>query len=42
MGELPRAVKMAVLAALSPLGARLIDLHIHEPSLEDLFFGLRS
>ena len=38
----PRPVKMAVLAALSPLGARLIDLHIHEPSLEDLFFGLRS
>ncbi len=38
----PRPAKMAVLAALSPLGARLVDLHIHEPSLEDLFFGLRS
>ena len=38
----PRPAKMAVLSALSPLGSRLIDLHIHEPSLEDLFFGLRS
>lgn len=38
----PRPAKMAVLAALTPLGARLVDLHIHEPSLEDLFFGLRS
>ena len=38
----PRPAKMAVLAALSPLGSRLVDLHIHEPSLEDLFFGLRS
>jgi Cu-processing system ATP-binding protein len=31
--------KMAVLAALQPLG-RWLDLHIHEPSLEDLFLGL--
>ncbi len=38
----PRPMKMAVLAALMPLGAGLLDLHIHEPSLEDLFFGLRS
>ena len=38
----PRPAKMAVLAALSPLGSRLVDLHIHEPSLEDLFFGLRG
>ncbi len=38
----PRPMKMAVLAALMPLGAGLLDLHIYEPSLEDLFFGLRS
>lgn len=38
----PRPAKMAVLAALAPLSGRLVDLHIHEPSLEDLFFGLRS
>lgn len=38
----PRPAKMAVLAALAPLSGRLLDLHIHEPSLEDLFFGLRS
>ncbi|CAG9165590.1 putative ABC transporter ATP-binding protein NosF [Cupriavidus laharis] len=37
---LPQA-KMAVLAALQPLG-RWLDLHIHEPSLEDLFLGLGS
>jgi Cu-processing system ATP-binding protein len=38
----PRPMKMAVLAALMPLGAGLLDLQIREPSLEDLFFGLRS
>jgi Cu-processing system ATP-binding protein len=38
----PRPAKMAVLAALAPLSQGLVDLHIHEPSLEDLFFGLRS
>lgn len=36
----PREAKMAVLGALSGLGARLLDLNIHEPSLEDVFFGL--
>jgi Cu-processing system ATP-binding protein len=36
----PRETKMTVLSALSPLGARLLDLDIHEPSLEDVFFGL--
>lgn len=36
----PRKTKMTVLSALSPLGARLLDLDIHEPSLEDVFFGL--
>nr|MDP2189869.1 ABC transporter ATP-binding protein [Rhodoferax sp.] len=35
----PRAAKMAVLGALTGLGARLLDLNIHEPSLEDVFFG---
>ncbi len=35
----PRASKMAVLAALSALGGRLLDLSIQEPSLEDVFFG---
>lgn len=38
----PRPAKMAVLAALAPWSGRLLDLHIHEPSLEDVFFGLRS
>jgi Cu-processing system ATP-binding protein len=36
----PRASKMAVLGALNRLGAGLLDLNIHEPSLEDVFFGL--
>lgn len=38
----PRPAKMAVLAALAPWSGRLLDLHIHEPSLEDVFFGLRN
>jgi len=37
-----RSLKMATLAALQPLGGRLLDLQIHEPSLEDMFFGVRS
>ncbi len=36
----PREAKMAVLGALATLGAGLLDLDIHEPSLEDVFFGL--
>lgn len=40
--ECPRSAKMAVLAALAPLGARLLDVNIHEPSLEDVYFGLRE
>lgn len=36
----PRAAKMAVLEVLVNMGARLLDLDIHEPSLEDVFFGL--
>ncbi|MBF4020638.1 ABC transporter ATP-binding protein [Burkholderia pseudomallei] len=35
----PRDAKMAALAALAPLGARIVDLRIHEPSLEDMFLG---
>lgn len=40
--DCPRAAKMAVLGALAPLGARLLDVNIYEPSLEDVFFGLRD
>lgn len=36
------AAKMHVLAMLHSLGGRLLDLQIHEASLEDLFFGLRE
>ena len=35
----PRVAKMAVLATVTALGARLLDLKIAEPSLEDVFFG---
>ena len=38
----PRDAKMAVLGALALLGARLRDVQIHEPSLEDVYFGLRD
>ncbi len=34
-----REAKMAVLAALASLGAKVLDLTVHEPSLEDVFFG---
>jgi Cu-processing system ATP-binding protein len=30
---------MLVLQALASLGDRMLDLHVHEPSLEDVFFG---
>lgn len=36
----PREDKMAVLAVLCSQGAGVSDLDIHEPSLEDVFFGL--
>ncbi|MBE0587469.1 MAG: ABC transporter ATP-binding protein, partial [Hydrogenophaga sp.] len=36
----PREHKMRVLAWLG--GAGLSDLQIHEPSLEDVYFGLRE
>ena len=35
----PRESKMVVLGALGGLGASLLDLQLHEPSLEDVFFG---
>ncbi len=35
----PREAKMAALGALMGLGAKLLDLKIQEPSLEDVFFG---
>ena len=38
----PRELKVATLAALAPLGTRLADVQIHEPSLEDVYFGLRE
>jgi Cu-processing system ATP-binding protein len=38
-GQFPREAKMAVLAALAGLGSAIHDFRIHEPSLEDVFFG---
>ena len=35
----PREQKMAVLAALAPFGAGVLDIKMQEPSLEDVFFG---
>jgi Cu-processing system ATP-binding protein len=37
--RLPREAKMPVLGALAALGSAVLDLRIHEPSLEDVFFG---
>ena len=34
-----RECKMAVLEALAALEGRVLDLHVREPSLEDVFFG---
>ena len=34
-----RETKMAVLEALATLDGRVLDLHVREPSLEDVFFG---
>lgn len=36
--ECAREQKMAVLAAIAPLGVQ--DIRLHEPSLEDMFFGI--
>lgn len=38
----PRSSKMEVLAAVSHLGSKLIDLNIQESSLEDVFFGFSN
>ena len=38
----PRSSKMQALALIATLGSQLLDLHIEESSLEDLFFGLRA
>jgi Cu-processing system ATP-binding protein len=38
----PRERKMEVLARLAPVASALADLQIHEPSLEDLYFGVRE
>ncbi|MCK9381627.1 MAG: ABC transporter ATP-binding protein [Sulfuritalea sp.] len=37
--ECSRAGKMALLGALSGLGAAIADIEVHEPSLEDVFLG---
>ena len=34
-----RDAKIPVLQALASLGDAVLDLHVHEPSLEDVFFG---
>ncbi len=34
-----RSQKMTVLSALSGLGSQVLDIHIEEPSLEDIFLG---
>ena len=35
----PRSAKMPLLAALAGLGNNVLDFALHEPSLEDVFFG---
>ena len=42
MLSFPRESKMALLAAVSSLGSAVVDLQLHEPSLEDVFFGLAA
>lgn len=37
-----RGAKLAVLAALSGLGSRLVDVNLKEPTLEDVFLGYRK
>jgi Cu-processing system ATP-binding protein len=39
LARCPRDAKMAVLAALAGLGSAVRDLAVHEPSLEDVYFG---
>jgi Cu-processing system ATP-binding protein len=38
--KLPREAKMPALAQLMAMGDAMQDLHVREPSLEDVFFGL--
>ncbi len=38
--KLPREAKMAALTRLMTVGDAMQDLHVREPSLEDVFFGL--
>ncbi len=38
--KLPREFKMAALKQLMAMGDSMQDLHVREPSLEDVFFGL--
>lgn len=38
--KLPREAKMQALARLMTIGNGMQDLHVREPSLEDVFFGL--
>jgi len=38
----PRSGKLAALKALARLGDRLLDVHIKEPTLEDVFMGYRE
>ncbi len=40
--QCPRADKMAVVGALAPFGGTMRDLHLLEPSLEDMFFGFSN
>lgn len=40
--RLPREAKMPALTRLATLGETLRDLQVHEPSLEDVFFGYRN
>ena len=37
-----RAAKMEVLKTLAALEGSVLDLHVREPSLEDVFFGFSS
>ncbi|MBL8453669.1 MAG: DUF4162 domain-containing protein, partial [Zoogloea sp.] len=40
--RLARDAKMPALTRLATLGDTLRDLHVREPSLEDVFFGYRN
>ena len=40
--KLPRQAKMPALERLMALGGAIQDLHVREPSLEDVFFGLEQ